>query len=315
VVAALLAPIGVLALASLFVPGASRAIPAALVALLGFVTAVVATHLQAAYSAAHPSPIWPGSALSLFWMGLIAAALVALESFRRAALPLGILAAITCAVLSIPLLGTYNLGTTTVQASGRVLPAVVTVEAQTHPRIGTLVLTPQNGGSLAATIERGAGTTLDDQSTLASTSRKLSAADQEVAVLAGNLASRSGFDASGSLNKLSIGFVLLAADAPNSSAHARAVEALDSNPLFTPVGQTANGLLWRYGKATDVNSARPLGNTDTPLGAGILIGQGVIFGLTLLLGIPTARRRRRGKVSGSEPEEPSRTFDPEVEHV
>ncbi|MCU1586464.1 MAG: glycosyltransferase family 2 protein [Microbacteriaceae bacterium] len=315
VVAALLAPIGVLALVSLFVPGARRAIPAALVALLGFVTAVVATHLQAAYSAAHPSPIWPGSALSLFWMGLIAAALVGLESFRRAALPLGILAAIACAVLSIPLLGTYNLGTTTVQAGGRVLPAVVTVEAQTHPRIGTLVLTPQNGGSLAATIERGAGTTLDDQSTLASTSRKLSAADREVAVLAGNLASRSGFDASGSLNKLSIGFVLLAADAPNSSAHARAVEALDSNPLFTPVGQTVNGLLWRYGKATDANSARPLGNTDTPLGAGILIGQGVIFGLTLLLGIPTARRRRRGKVSGSEPEEPSRTFDAEVEHV
>jgi hypothetical protein len=247
-------------------------------------------------------------------MGLVAASLVALESFRRAALPLGILAAITCAVLVIPLLGSYSLGTTSVKAGGRILPAVVTVEAQGHPRTGTLVLTPQNGGGLAATIERNSGTTLDDQSTLASTSTQLSASDRKVAVLAGNLASRSGFDGSGSLNSLSIGFVLLAADASNSSAHARAVEALNSNPLFAPVGQTNNGLLWRYGQATVANSTPPPGNTDTPLGAGILIGQGVIFGLTLLLGIPTARRRRRGKVSGSGFEDRARTFDADVAH-
>jgi hypothetical protein len=313
VVAALLAPIGVLALAALFVPGSRRAIPATLIALLGFATAVVATHLQVAHSAAHESPIWPGAALSLFWMGLVAASLVALESFRRAALPLGILAAITCVALAIPLLGTYSLGTTSVKAGGRILPAVVTVEAQSHPQTGTLVLTPQNGGGLAATIERNAGTTLDDQSTLASTSTQLSASDRKVAVLAGNLASRSGFDGTKSLNSLSIGFVLLAADAPDSSANARTVEALNSNPLFTPVGQTNNGLLWRYGEATVANSTPP-GNTDTPLGTGILIGQGVIFGLALLLGIPTARRRRRRKVSGSGFDDRARTFDADVAH-
>lgn len=315
VVAALLAPIGVLALAALFVPGSRRAIPATLIALLGFATAVVATHLQVAHSASHGIPIWPGAALSLFWMGLVAASLVALEAFRRVALPLGILAAITCVVLSLPLLGTYNLGTTSVKAGSRMLPAVVTVEAQSDPRMGTLVLTPQSGGGLAAAIEREAGTTLDDQSTLASTSTQPSATDRKVAVLAGNLASRSGFDGSGSLNSLSIGFVLLAPDAPNSSAHARAVEALDSNPLFTPVGQTNNGLLWRYEKATAASTTPPPpGNFDTPLGAGILIGQAVIFGLTLLLGIPTARRRRRGKVSGSGFGDPARTFDAEVAH-
>jgi hypothetical protein len=175
------------------------------------------------------------------------------------------------------------------------------------------VLTPQNGGSLAASIERGAGTTLDDQSTLASTATRPGAADRKVAVLAGNLASRSGFDATESLNTLSIGFVLLAPAAPDSSAHGRAVEALDGNPLFTPVGQTNNGLLWRYEKAADLNPTPRLGNTDTPLGVGILVGQGVIFGLTLLLGIPTARRRRRGKVSGSGSGQPAATFDAEVE--
>jgi hypothetical protein len=314
IVAALLAPIGVLALAALFVPGSRRAIPATLIALLGFVTAVLAAHLQVAHSAASPTPIWSGSALSLFWMGLIAASLVALEAFRRAIIPLGILVSVTCAVLSIPLLGTYDLGTTSVKAGGRILPAVVTVEAQSHPQIGTLVLTPQNGGGLAAAIERGAGATLDDQSTLASTGTQLSAADRKVATLAGNLASRSGFNGTASLNDLSIGFVLLTADGPNSSVHARAVEALDSNPLFTAVGQTGNGQLWRYENVTGLAATTPQGNTDTPLGAGILIGQGVIFGLTLLLGIPTARRRRRGTVSGSGSEARARTFDVEVEH-
>jgi hypothetical protein len=155
-------------------------------------------------------------------------------------------------------------------------------------------------------MQRGSGSTLDDQSTLAATSTTLGATARRIAQVSGNLASRSGFDARPELTKLSIGFVLLTPD--SSALHQRTSEALDSNALFSPVGNTENGLLWRFGNLADETPATPAGNTATPLGTLILIGQGVVFGMTLLLGIPTARRRRLA-VSGSNPGQPADTFD------
>jgi hypothetical protein len=203
------------------------------------------------------------------------------------------------------------LGTAHVQAGSRILPAVVTAQAEGRPFVGTLILLPLADGSLSARIERGSGTTLDDQSTLASTATRLGGSQKSVATLVGNLASRSGFDASSSLADLSIGFVLLAPGSSNEQAiHQRAAEALDGNSLFEPVGSTANGLLWRFPLPDANPPARPT-NTGTQLGVGILAGQGIVFGLTLLLGIPTVRRRRRSVVSGSVLGEPAATFDEE----
>ena len=309
VVAALLAPIALLALLALFVRGSRRAIPSIVIALLGFATAVIGSHIQVASIGAATTPIWPGAALSLFWLGLLASALVALDALGPASVPLGMLAAITSTLLALPLLSTVYLGTASVTAGARILPAVVTAEAASHPYIGTLVLTPQAGGGLAANLERGAGATLDDQSTLAATSTSLSSVQRRVATLAGNIASRSSFDASTDLSALSIGFVLLAPESTTSAIHRRAAEALDNNALFSPVGITANGLLWRFQGTGDRETAPALDNTATSLGAGILAAQGIVFGLTLLLGIPTARRRRRGSVSGSVLGEPAGTFD------
>jgi hypothetical protein len=45
----------------------------------------------------------------------------------------------------------------------------------------------------------------------------------------------------------------------------------------------------------------------------VLIGQGIVFGVTLLLGIPTVRRRRRTTVSGSSATAPANTFEAEEE--
>lgn len=307
IVATLLLPIGGLALLALFVPGSRRAIPSMVLALLGFVTTIAASHLQVAHLGSSPVPVWTGAGLSLFWLGLVASTLVALDALRRFAVPVGILSAVTVTILMLPLLGSVLLKTAVVEAGARILPAVVTAEAEGHPRVGTLVLTPQAGGSLSATVQRGAGSALDDQSTLAATSVAADSMPQRVATVAGNLASRSGFDAGPELTTLSIGFVLLTPD--NTAVHKSTSEALDSNALFAPVGATDNGLLWRFEGLATEKTITTVGNTDTALGSLILIGQGIVFGMTLLLGIPTVRRRRRHAVSGSNPGQPADTFD------
>jgi len=311
VVAALLLPMGVLALLALFVPGSRRAIPSMILALLGFATAVAASHLQVAHLGSSPVQVWTGAGLSLFWLGLVASALVALDALGRFAVPVGILTAVTTTLLVLPLLGSVLLGTTVVETGARILPAVVTAEAEQHPRVGTLVLTPQPGGALSATVERGSGSVLDDQSTLAATSASPDARSRRVATVAGNLASRSGFDAGAELTKLSIGFVLLTPD--DTAVHTRTSEALDSNALFAPVGATDNGLLWRFEGLATEKAPATVGNTDTALGSLILLGQGIVFGMTLLLGIPTGRRRRL-TVSGSKPGPPADTFDGDGEN-
>lgn len=312
IVAVLLLPVGVLALLSLFVPGSRRAIPSMIIGLLGFITAVAASHLQVAHLGSASVSVWTGAGLSLFWLGLVASVLIALDVLGRFAVPVGILTAVTVTLLALPMLGSVPLRTTSVEAGARILPAVVTAEAEGHPRVGTLVLTPQADGGLSATVQRGSGSNLDDQSTLASTAISPDATSRRVATVAGNLASRSGFDAGAELTRLSIGFVLLSPD--HAPVHKRTAEALDSNILFTPVGATDNGLLWRFeGLGTEKTLTTP-GNTDTALGTLILVGQGIVFGMTLLLGIPTARRRRRLAVSGSNPGQPADTFDGDGEN-
>ena len=308
-VAVLLAPVGVLALVALFVRGSRRAIPSLVIALLGFMTAAIGAHIEVTGIGASSTPIWAGPGMSLFWLGLVGGVMVALDALGRASVPLGLVAGVASVILALPLLGTMYLGTAKVQAGSRMLPAVVTAQADDRPRLGTLVLAAQPDGGLAATLERGNGTTLDDRSTLASTATTTTPSERRLATTAGNLASHSGYDAKSDLNDLSIGFVVLSPTNQGAAVYARAEEALDSNQLLTPVGTTANGLLWRYQELPATDAAAPPGNTATPLGTGILVAQGIIFALTLLLGIPTARRRRRGEVSGSVLGEPAATFD------
>ncbi|MCU1514458.1 MAG: glycosyltransferase family 2 protein [Microbacteriaceae bacterium] len=311
IVAALLLPIGALALLALFVPGSRRAIPSLAIALAGFATAVLATHLEVTAAGAAETGVWAAPALSLFWLGLVGGVLVALEAVGRVAIPLGVLAAVTTTIVAVPLLAGMYLDTAAVHAgTERMLPAVVTAQATGNPGVGTLVLTPQPGGVIAAAVERGAGTTLDDQSTLAATRRSLGSTGTAITTVAGNLVSRSGLDASTELEKLAIDYVVLAPAAGNAAVYQRASEALDGNPALSPVGETSSGLLWRLQHDEVTEAPHHAGNFETPIGRGILIAQAVVFGLALLLGIPTVRRRR-AVVSGSAPEEPANTFDEE----
>ncbi len=304
VVVALIAPLAILAVLALFLPSIVRAVPALVIALLGFVTAVIATHVEVTLVGSQVTPIWPGAALSLYWLGLVGAMVVALETLAtRAAVPAWV-TGVALLGLAAPLLVAGASGTVAVsESSGRLLPAFVTAEAGTRPTLGTLELSAQADGGLALTVHRGEGTTLDEQSTLDATNTELDAGDERLAVLAGNLASRSGFDIAGELDELQIAFVLVSPGATSEAAlatHQRAAESLDGNRLLTPVGDTSQGFLWAYEELSDGTAPTGPGPVSTQWGVTVLVAQGVILLITVLLAIPTAGRRRVRTSRGSD---------------
>lgn len=287
---ALLAPLAAVVLLAPFLPGARRALPAAGIALGGLLTAVLAAHLAVASTGAQSVAIWPGAGLSLYWAGLVGAIVVAVGALRRAAVAVGLAVLLSAALAVSPSLVALVTGSGPVVASdGRVQPAIVVAEAAGDPGLGVLVLRPQQDGSLGASVERGAGTTLDRTSTFAATQPVPTPEQQEVAELAGNLASRGGFDAAPVLDRLGIEFVLLVpADAGATDIRERAAEALDANAVLDAVGDTARGSLWRYPD----HAASPLPAATSPAGALGLAAQLAVLAFAVLLALPTGRRRR-----------------------
>src|SRR5204863_318876 len=130
-----------------------------------------------------------------------------------------------------------------------------------EPGIGTLILTAQRDGSLRATIARDGGTTLDETSTLVSTRSTVRTQDADLVELAGNLASRSGYDPAPVLDELRIAFVVVPelpspATGPQTAVRQRTSEALDATGVLTATGSTP---LWEYDglKAADTAPVRP----------------------------------------------------------
>jgi GT2 family glycosyltransferase len=296
-VAVLLLPLLVTVLFAFFVHDARRAAPALLVAVLGFVTAVLAARSDVSVSDAVPVPVWAGAGLSLYLLGLLGAAAVALDRPGRRTPAAGALLVAASVVLAVPLLAASLLGVAQVgPGTGRILPAFVDAETRARPGLGSVVLTPLPEGAFAATLERGRGATLDAQSTLYSTAQEATADRRVLASLAGNLVSRSGTDVAGTLDDLAVGFVVLT-DTAEDEAFLRAQEALDANPALVAVGETPTGLLWRYdGLGEDAVRARDQGlsNTGTTYGVILLVVQGLVFGVALLLAVPIRRRHAPG---------------------
>lgn len=316
VVPLLLAPLGVLALLALFLPRSPRAMMCLGIALVGFLTAVAAVHIAVATTGSTTVSIWPGAGLSLYWLGVVAAATIGLGALRRRGLLPAWIAVVAVATAVAPAVISLPLGTSVVAGgAGRALPAVVTAEAATHPRVGTLHLVPQPGGGLAAQLTRGIGQTLDGQSTLAATDRSVSARDSSLATLAGNLASTSGRDPSGQLAARGIGFVLLeppaqvgtaAPTSESATTESRAATALAGNAHLVSVAATGYGQLFSFDAGDDAGAATPsaaripadAGGLLRPLSLALLV---VVFGAFLLLALPT------GRVTEFTPPRPVRT--------
>lgn len=302
-VLALLAPLGFLALLALFLPGSARAVPAMFVALLGYLTAVACSHIRVGSVGTESVTVWAGSGLSLFWLGLVGSAVVGLGALGKAGGPLTMLTGLATAAVALPLAGALLLGTSPVApATGRILPALVTAEAAAHPTAGTLVATAEGRAGISVRLERGLGAALDDQSTLVSTTTTATELEERLAALAGNLAARGGYAAAAQLEELDIPFVLVPPGDAADETYRQMVDALDGNEALTPIGTTANGLLWKFEGASgaqqtepggaEVDQTRP-GNLDTPFGRWYLIVLCIVFGITLLLAFPTSRPRRR----------------------
>ncbi len=305
--AVLLAPLAAIALLAIFLPGSRRAIPSVIIALLGLITGVASAHLAIATSGADLVTPWPGTGLSLYWLGLIGAAVVALDALGSARVLVGIAVLLTAGAAVAPLLAAPVLGTSPVAKSdARLLPALVTAEAAAHPGVRTLVLQPQQDGSVAAVVDRGLGTTLDETSTLWSTRHSVDDGAHDLATLAGNLSSRSGFDPVRSLAAFRVEFVLLpAADGGAIAVRQRLAESLDATPALTPIGETPVGTLWRVQSYAD---APEPGTGLTKPAVAILIAQGLVIALALLLALPTARRRRVVTEATLPGEDPADTF-------
>ena len=114
--------------------------------------------------------LWTGPGLSLEWLGLTLAAVVALGALRRGWALLGALVGASAIALVLPI--AFSIGTSSVSVSAaaeRTLPAFVGAEADADPRVTTLRIQPEPGGGIRSTLERGSGQTLDEQSTLAQT--------------------------------------------------------------------------------------------------------------------------------------------------
>lgn len=309
----------VLAVAAPFVPGSRRAVPGLALLLLGFATAVASTRLELSSVGADTVPVWPGSGLSLLWLGLVCCVIVTLDALGAAATTAATFAVASTVVLAVPLLIAGYTGTSAVTpGSERIVPAVVAAESVSSPRIGTLVITPAGGDEahddrIAVQLQRGLGATLDDQSTLAATRQQASETDARLATLAGNLASRSGYDPTADLEELNIGFVVLTdakkGDEVQEAVHLRVATALDGSDRVSAVGSSASGLLWRVSTPPQAQTDTPPGNTDTAYGRTVLAVQGTVVLLALLLAIPTSRRRRRVRPSGARQADATATFD------
>ncbi|WP_316289528.1 glycosyltransferase [Clavibacter michiganensis] len=299
VVAVLVAPLVLGAIAALFLRGSHRAALALGVTVLGFATAVLAARTVVQSTGSDVVAVWPGSGLSLLWLGLAGALVLGFATLGRRSLAPGLVAAVTLVVLALPLVSAAVAGSTAVRATTDTsLPGLVVAEAATDPAVGTLVLRAADDGSLSADVERGAGRTLEQVSTVDSTIGPLTDTQTRVAELAGNVSSRSGLDATDELRALGVSYVLLEAPAGDAEAavHDRARSALDDDPVFTAVGQTEAGLLWRFVGSDDlVAQVAGPGNLDDPGRAGVLAAQALVFALTLLLAIPTGGLAARSR--------------------
>ncbi|MBO3662040.1 glycosyltransferase [Microbacterium stercoris] len=296
-----LIPLALLALAAPLTPRWRAGAAGVVIAAAGLVTAHLAAGVQVSTSESQAVGVWPGSGLSLAWVGVVAAAAVTLDTGirRRGLARLAAFAATACIVLlSVPSLTALARDEADIaNGPASTLPAYVTARAADERDLGTLVLTAQPDGGVAARLVWGASETLGGQSTLQATDPVASDGDRRLAEIASDLVSASSGQVQDLLSEAGVRFVLLTAttDGPAETDAARtrrldAITAVDQRPGFVRVGETAKGVLWRL----DADPApRPaLDDRQQATARWILTTQAVALLVALLLAVPTFASRR-----------------------
>ncbi|WP_144880884.1 glycosyltransferase [Microbacterium paraoxydans] len=310
--ALLCAPLALLALGSAVSPRWRAGITLLVVALSGLATAFLAVGISVAAAGGTPVPIWPGTGLSLAWIGVVGAATITLDTaitlprLRVAATGVAALALVACAVPALTAFHTDRSALTNGPES--TLPAYVRAQAAGDRPISTLILTPQNDGGLAVVVVRGPSETLGSQTTMLSTAVEPQGTD--IATLAVDLISARDFDAPAELLAQGISYVLLA-EAPGEGDRARtlrtaSVAAIDQRAGLVQAGSTDRGVLWRL----EGEPAAPASLSATQEGTARLVVtvQLLVLLAALLLSIPTRASRRaaraQSRIVGRAPEEP-----------
>ncbi|MET0830254.1 MAG: glycosyltransferase [Microbacterium sp.] len=300
----LAAPVALLALMAPLTQRWAAGIALLVVAALGMATAFAAVGISVAFAQSLAVPIWPGTGLSLAWLGALGGALAALDiglAPRLAAVRT--LAAVTVmlalVVLAMPALTAMARGTALLtNGPASTLPAYVSAAGREDPDVGTIVITPQNEGGVSSRVVWGGSETLDGQATIISTRSTETAADAEVATLTANLVTSAADDVVGELAAEGVSFVLLAPAAQPESELARAFRlsaatALDQRDGLDAVGETAKGVLWRVTLPVDPRATVPASVHD--LARAIALAQLAAVAVALLLAIPTAASRREAR--------------------
>ncbi len=302
VFAAAVAPIAVIALLALFLKGGQRAIPGLVIAAFGLATAVGAAHIAVTVTDGQAAAIWAGSGLSLYWLGLLAALAVGLDGLGRFAVLPGLVAALGIVVAAVPLGAAGAAGRIEIAPSnGRVLPAIVTADATDHPGIGTLEIAASGEDTVTAALHRGPGPLMERVLTLQTTRTTIGPEQEQIAVLVGNLVSTSGMDLASTIDSLDVEYLLLRSTAVDSPAYLRAIDAISARAEFVPIGPNPQGMLWQ--RAPGGQPIAPPAGPDpwgTAFGAIAATVQIIVFGLAILLAIPSTRRRRVRAAKGSD---------------
>ncbi|GAA1946190.1 glycosyltransferase [Microbacterium deminutum] len=298
------APLALLALIAPLTQRWAAGIAMLVVTALGLATAFAVVGIQVSFSESASVPVWPGTGLSLAWLGALGGALVALDAglaprLRFARILAATAVCVAIAVLAVPALTSMARGVALV-TNGPVstLPAYVAAEGHQDQDVGTMVLTPQNAGGVSSVVVWGGSETLDGQATIIATSTTPTPQDVEVAELTADLVASSADDVVARLAGRGIRFVLLAPAAAPESDASRAMRlsastSLNQRKALDAVGDTAKGTLWRV---TTAVAARPEAGTGIQTIARLIaVVQLVVVGIALLLALPTAASRRAAR--------------------
>lgn len=311
--AVLCAPLALLALAAAIAPRWRAGITLLVVAAAGLATAFLAVGITVSFVEGVPVAIWPGTGLSLAWIGVVGAALVTLDTaltlprLRVAAATVAALALVLCATPALTAFHADRSALTNGPQS--TLPAYVAAQAASDGPVGTLVLTPQNNGGLAVDVVWGASETLGSQTTMLSTATEPQGTD--ISTLSVDLLSARDFDAPSELAAQGIAYVLLAQKDGGEGDKARslrtsAIASIDQRAGFVHAGTTERGVLWRV--EADVEPRTTLSAAQQGTARLVTTVQLLVMLAALLLSVPTRASRRaaraQSRIVGRAPEEP-----------
>jgi hypothetical protein len=269
---------------------------------LGAITAVAAPAITQGFVGGDLVGIWPGSAVSLMMLGAVMAAAMTLDELHPVSTFPGIphmarkVGAWSLAVVTIFAAGLAGLGEGVRHWTGqslveplseaRLVPALVAADAPQYPWQGLLIIADSGlDEPLRVSVERGAGSKLDDTNTLYRQRVATGGPDaDDLAFIAAALVQPTSDDVSDLLDAYDIRFVLYRGDTESP----RALN-ISRNPSLIPASQGENQALWQL---VDDSAQEPPAVVRTALQAQWDLLWWIVLGLWGVLALPTERRPR-----------------------